>query len=87
MFFLFLILIIGPIIANKFVGTSIESLNIGGSLGLMQPNNWNNNDTTNKATGTAEAGKGGSAATASGGAAAQSSSIYKRNSPVFVYGM
>jgi len=39
MFFLFLILIIGPIIASKFVSFSITLMQ------LQQPSDWNNNDT------------------------------------------
>ncbi|KAK5126315.1 hypothetical protein LTR85_010551 [Meristemomyces frigidus] len=39
MFFLFLILIIGPIIASKFISFSINIMQ------LQQPSDWNNNDT------------------------------------------
>ena len=51
MFFLFLILIIGPVIASKFLpSNTITNLNL--PLQLLQPNNWQNNDTNNAATGT-----------------------------------
>lgn len=73
MFVLFFILIVGPVLANKFGAfDGLTSINSDPSslLYLIQPNNWNNNDTNNAATGTAAAGGkgGGAAASASGGA-------------------
>ena len=58
MFVLFLVLIIGPVIAKKFIGNI--SLDV---MELQQPSNWNNNDTSGSQTGTAVAG--GAKATAS----------------------
>jgi len=61
LFFLFIILIVGPIIASKFIDTSGLKL----PMNLVQPNNWNNNDTSASNTGTAVAG-GAAAATSVG---------------------
>lgn len=60
MFFLFLILIIGPVIVSKFINT--PSLNV---FQLQQPDNWNNNDTL----GTSQTGTAllAAAATSAGG--------------------
>jgi len=51
LFLLFIILIVGPIIASKFIDTGSIKL----PMNLVQPNNWNNNDTTASDTGTAVA--------------------------------
>lgn len=60
MFVLFIVLIIGPIIASKFVNFQLNILQ------LQQPSNWNNNDTLGTSqTGTALLGAG-AAATGSG---------------------
>ncbi len=67
MFIIFMALIIGPIVAGKFLG----KLNI--PLQLLQPTGLNNNDTSNRVTGSALNGLG-AAASASGSAAATSSS-------------
>ena len=48
MFVLFIILMVGPVIAKKFI--SIPKINI---MELQQPSNWNNNDTSGSQTGTA----------------------------------
>lgn len=67
MFVLFFILIIGPVIANKFgvfkdFGTSTFKGLEGGSFALLQPTNWYNNDTRNHTvTGYALTGKGSGA--------------------------
>jgi len=52
LFILFIVLIVGPIIASRFLKTLP---NIPDQL--IQPTGLNNNDTTNSATGTAEAGQ------------------------------
>lgn len=67
MFVIFLALIVGPIVAGKYLG----KLNI--PLQLLQPTGLNNNDTSNRVTGSALNGQG-AAASASGGAAVSSSS-------------
>ena len=67
MFIIFMALIIGPIVAGKFFG----KLSI--PLQLLQPTGLNNNDTSNRVTGSALNGLG-AAASASGSAAATSSS-------------
>jgi 1,3-beta-glucan synthase len=78
MFFLFLILIIGPIIASKYVKFSLDILQ------LQQPSNWNNNDTIGTSqTGTAIAG--GAAATAGAGGASASSSSGLNRRVMFSY--
>ena len=101
MFFLFLILMVGPAIAGKYVGSSVTSgLDNSGILYLLQPTDWNNNDTTNKHTGTATQKAGGGAATSSGGGGGGSSatgggsvqfsnpfgsSMAAKRTPMFVY--
>ena len=67
MFIIFMALIIGPIVAGKYLG----KLDI--PLQLLQPTGLNNNDTSNRVTGSALNGLG-AAASASAGAAATSSS-------------
>lgn len=67
MFIIFMALIIGPIVAGKYLG----KLDI--PLQLLQPTGLNNNDTSNRVTGSALNGLG-AAASASGSAAATSSS-------------
>ena len=76
MFIVFLLLIVGPIVASKFL-KSLPSI----PMNLLQPTGLNNNDTTNAQTGSALNGdkaaaatSGGSAATSSGSAATSSSS-------------
>lgn len=59
MFILFLILIIGPIIAKKFISFKTDTL----PDQLIQPTGLNNNDTSNSQTGT---GVAGAAATSAG---------------------
>ena len=62
MFVLFLVLIVGPIIASKYIHFSLSILE------LQQPSNWMNNDTLGTSqTGTALAG--GAAATSVGAGA------------------
>lgn len=65
MFIIFMALIIGPIVAGKYLG----KLNI--PLQLLQPTGLNNNDTSNRVTGSALNGLG---AAASASAAASTSS-------------
>ncbi len=68
MFIIFLCLIVGPIVASKFL-KGLPKL----PLDLMQPTGINNNDTSNQITGSALNGlgtTGGAAATTGGGAAA-----------------
>ena len=60
MFVLFIVLIVGPIVASKFVSFKLDVME------LQQPSDWNNNDTSASDTGTAVAG--GASATASAGA-------------------
>lgn len=67
MFIIFMALIVGPIVAGKYLG----KLNI--PLELLQPTGLNNNDTSNRVTGSALNGLG-AAASASGSAAATTSS-------------
>ena len=74
MFFLFLILIVGPAIAGRFIGDITSGLSI--PLNLLQPVGWNNNDTSGKSTGTATqaGGAGGPASGTAGGGSGGSSS-------------
>ena len=67
MFIIFMALIIGPIVAGKYLG----KLDI--PLQLLQPTGLNNNDTSDRVTGSALNGLG-AAASASATAAATSSS-------------
>lgn len=74
MFIIFLALIVGPIVAGKFIG-KLPSI----PMNLLQPTGLNNNDTSNSATGSAlnglgAANTGGSAATTTGGSAAATTS-------------
>ncbi|KAK5172890.1 1,3-beta-D-glucan synthase [Saxophila tyrrhenica] len=91
MFFLFIILIVGPGVAGKYGGDLTDTLwgTLGGEsiMYLMQPSGLNHNDTTNKATGTAQAGGGGgpSSSSSSGGFAATPAAGAKR--AVFAYDM
>jgi len=67
LFTIFLALIVGPIVASRFI-KNLPTI----PMDLLQPTGLNNNDTTNSATGTAlVAGLGGAAT--GGGAAATSS--------------
>ena len=67
MFIVFLALIIGPIVASKFMG-KLPSI----PLDLLQPTGLNNNDTSNAVTGSAKVpglgaqGTGAAAASATG---------------------
>ena len=96
MFFVFLILIIGPAIAAKFIGDTITgSISNGDIFYLMQPAGLNNNDTSSTPTGktinggNAGAAPSGSAAAGGGGGQASyswSSSLSRRTAaPMFVY--
>ena len=67
MFIIFMALIIGPIVAGKYLG----KLDI--PLQLLQPTGLNNNDTTNHQTGSALVKGLGGAATASAAATSLSS--------------
>lgn len=80
LFFLFLILIIGPTIAAGFISPTIDIMD------LQQPTNWNNNDTLGSSdTGTALASGAAATGSASGGSAfASSSGAAKR--AFFYYG-
>jgi len=71
MFFVFVLLIVGPIVAGKFIdGKSLPNI----PMQLMQPSGLNNNDTTNEETGSGNpfAGGGGAAETGAGGSATES---------------
>ncbi len=71
MFIIFLALIIGPIVAGKFMKIKTSLI----PLDLMQPTGLNNNDTSNAATGSALNGLGAhgtGAAAATGGSSASS---------------
>ena len=59
MLILFIVLIVGPIIASRFL-TSLPSI----PLQLIQPTGLNNNDTSSSVTGTAEAGAAATTAAA-----------------------
>lgn len=48
MFVLFIILVVGPVIAKKFI--EIPQIDV---MDLQQPSNWMNNDTSAEETGTA----------------------------------
>ena len=96
MFFLFLILMVGPAIAGKFVGSTVTgNLSNSNIFYLLQPTDWNNNDTTNKHTGTATEKAGGAAASSSGGGGSSTgggqqipnpfSSAAAKRTPMFVY--
>jgi len=60
---IFVALIVGPIVAGKFL-SSLPTI----PMDLLQPTGLNNNDTTGKHTGTAQAGGGKGAAATSGAA-------------------
>lgn len=77
LFFIFIALIVGPIVASKFVDTGSIDL----PMNLIQPNNWNNNDTTSSETGTMVVG--GAAAT--GGADSSSSATADSRRMMFAY--
>jgi 1,3-beta-glucan synthase len=55
MFVLFIVLIVGPVIVKQ-LGVVSPTLGADLPMNLMQPANWNNNDTSGKVTGTALAG-------------------------------
>lgn len=69
MFVLFVVLIAGPIVAGKFVGSSLSSI----PDQLAQPANLVNNNTNGDQTGTSP-GASGAAATASSGSGSDSGS-------------
>ncbi|KAK4612073.1 1,3-beta-glucan synthase component FKS1 [Fulvia fulva] len=73
MFVLFIVLIVGPIVASKFVSFKLDVMD------LQQPSDWNNNDTSASDTGTAVAG-GGAEATASAGAKLVRKMMFSYNS-------
>jgi 1,3-beta-glucan synthase len=50
MLILFVALIVGPIVASKFLNTNTIHIKLADMI-LIQPNNWNNNDTTSGITG------------------------------------
>ena len=66
MFIVFLLLIVGPIVASKFI-KSLPSI----PMNLIQPTGQNNNDTSSEVTGSALNGL--SAETGGGGGAAATS--------------
>lgn len=68
MFIIFMALIIGPIVAGKYLGS------LGIPLELLQPTGLNNNDTSTAVTGSALNGLGGAAASATAAATSSSSS-------------
>lgn len=75
MFVLFILLIVGPIIASKFITVNISILD------LQQPSNWKNNDTL----GASQTGSG----LPNQGAAATASSLgggLRRSPNMFTYG-
>lgn len=75
MFILFIVLIVAPMIAGKFIGDlPVTTL----PMNLMQPTNLNNNDTTSQTTGTAVAAATDGAAASSGGSSAESSAAARR---------
>ena len=67
LFLLFIVLIVGPVVASKFIDTG--SIKI--PMNLVQPNNWNNNDTSASNTGTAVAKAAAATAGAAGNAASR----------------
>lgn len=72
MFIIFLVLIIGPIVASKFIG----KIGIGLPMQLLQPTGQNNNDTSGTITGARINNAGGPAGTgaAAGGSGTASAS-------------
>lgn len=66
MFIIFLLMIVGPIVASKFMSNDFSGI----PMNLLQPTGQNNNDTSSERTGSALNGL--SANTAGGGAAATS---------------
>jgi len=74
LFILFIVLIVAPMVAGKFIGDlPVTTL----PMNLMQPTNLKNNDTTSQTTGTAVAGATDAAAS-SGGSSAESSAAARR---------
>lgn len=55
MFVIFLVLIVGPVIVGPKIIPSLSKVTVLADQHLIQPNNWNNNDTQ----GTAITGSGG----------------------------
>jgi 1,3-beta-glucan synthase len=68
MFVIFLALLIGPIVAAKFIG----KIKINLPMQLLQPTGQHNNDTSGMITGSRLNGAGGPAAVSGGTAAATS---------------
>ena len=67
MFIIFMALIIGPIVAGKYLKFSLP-------LDLLQPTGLNNNDTSDRVTGSALNGLGAGASASATAAATSSSS-------------
>jgi len=68
LFILFIVLIVAPMVAGKFLDLPVTTL----PMNLMQPTNLKNNDTTSQTTGTAVAGATDGAAASDGSSAASS---------------
>ena len=89
MFFLFFILVVGPVIINKV--HILDDVGFSSILpaGFVQPTGWNNNDTNAQVTGKNNTGGAAASGGAGGGGgggissapAAQSSSLFGLNPP------
>lgn len=65
MFFLFIALLVGPIVASSYVKSIFEG-NPSSTFYLFQPSGLNNNDTSGSTTGTAATAAATTAATTTG---------------------
>ena len=73
MFIIFICLIVGPVVASRFI-----KINLNIPLQLLQPTGQNNNDTSNQNTGSARNGAGGAAETSGAAAASTLANIGRR---------
>lgn len=81
LFILFIVLIVAPMIAGKFIGNlSVKSF----PMQLLQPTNLKNNDTTDQTTGTI-LGTAAATAAGSGAAASATSTADARRFAHFMY--
>ena len=73
MFLLFILLIVGPVVASRFI-----KLNLQIPMQLLQPTGQNNNDTSNQNTGSVRNGAGGAAETSGAAASSTLANIGRR---------
>lgn len=81
MFVLFLVLIVGPVIVGPKIVPSLNKITALSDFGLLQPNNWNNNDTKGSSITGSGGNTGGQAASTAGSPGSGSSSGSGSNIP------